>query len=148
MRTKAVDMKAGARAAVIDATETLQYQITQQAKQEQELASLSAGLEVVSRDADKAVQAFVSDDAEKLDDAERRVEEVEQRLAKAQAELDRLTLRAPIAGRVQSSIITNVGQVVASGQEIMRIVPEDSGLEIGAYLRNRDIRFLNGGQEG
>ena len=147
MRTKLVEAKAGAKAAVIDATETLQYQITQQAKQEQELASLSAGLEVVARDADKAVQAFVSDDAEKLDDAERRVEDVEQRLAKAQAELDRLTLRAPIAGRVQSSIITNVGQVVASGQEIMRIVPETSGLEIEAYVRNRDIGFISVGQE-
>ncbi len=110
-------------------------------------ASLSAGLEVIARDADKAVQAFVSDDAEKLDDAERRVEEVEQRLAKAQAELDRLTLKAPIAGRVQSSIITNVGQVVSSGQEIMRIVPEDSGLEIEAYVRNRDIGFVSIGQE-
>ena len=55
MRTKLVEAKAGAKAAVIDATETLQYQITQQAKQEQELASLSAGLEVVSRDADKAL---------------------------------------------------------------------------------------------
>ena len=147
MRTKLVEEKAGAKAAVIDATETLQYQITQQAKQEQELASLSAGLEVISRDADKAVQAFVSDDAEKLDDAERRVEDVEQRFVKAQAELDRLTLRAPIAGRVQSSVITNVGQVVASGQEVMRIVPEDSGLEIEAYVRNRDIGFVSVGQE-
>jgi hemolysin D len=147
MRTKLVEAKAGAKAAVIDATETLQYQITQEAKQEQELASLSAGLEVVSREAEKAAQAFISDDAEKLDDAERRVEDVEQRLAKAQAELDRLTLRAPIAGRVQSSIIANVGQVVASGQEIMRIVPEDSGLEIEAYVRNRDIGFVSVGQE-
>ena len=43
MRTKLVDMKAGAKAAVIDATETLQYQITQEAKQEQDLASLIAG---------------------------------------------------------------------------------------------------------
>ena len=147
MRTKLVEAKVGARAAVIDATETLQYQITQQAKQEQELASLTAGLEVVSRDAEKAVQTFVSDDAEKLEDAERRVDEVKQRLAKAEAELDRLTLRAPIAGRVQSSIITNVGQVVASGQEIMRIVPEASGLEIEAYVRNRDIGFVSVGQE-
>ena len=147
MRAKLVEEKAGAKAAVIDATETLQYQITQEAKQEQELASLSAGIDVVAREAAKAVQAFVSDDAEKLEDAERRVEDVEQRLAKAEAELDRLTLRAPIAGRVQSSIITNPGQVVTSGQEIMRIVPEDSGLEIEAYVRNRDIGFVSVGQE-
>ena len=48
---------------------------------------------------------------------------------------------------MQSSIITNVGQVVTSGQEIMRIVPEDSGLEIQAYVRNRDIGFVSVGQE-
>jgi hemolysin D len=147
MRAKLVEAKAGAKAAVIDATETLQYQITQEAKQEQDLASLTAGLEVIARKSDKAVQDFISDDAEKLDDAERRIEDVAQRLAKTQAQLDRLTLRAPIAGRVQSSIITNVGQVVASGQEIMRVVPENSGLEIQAYVRNRDIGFVALGQE-
>ncbi len=147
MRTKLVEVKAGSKAAVIDATETLQYQITQEAKQEQDLASLAAGLDVIARNSDKAVQDFISDDAQKLEDAERRAEDVEQRLAKAQAELDHLTLRAPIAGRVQSSIITNVGQVVASGQEIMRVVPENSGLEIQAYVRNRDIGFVRVGQE-
>jgi hemolysin D len=147
MRTKLVEAKAGAKAAVIDATETLQYQITQEAKQEQDLASLTAALEVIARNSDKAVQDFMSDNAQKLEDAERRAEDVAQRLAKAQAELDHLTLRAPIAGRVQSSIITNVGQVVTSGQEIMRIVPEDSGLEIQAYVRNRDIGFVSVGQE-
>jgi hemolysin D len=146
MRTKLVEVKAGAKAAVIDATETLQYQITQEAKQEQDLVSATAGLEVIARNSDKAVQDFISDNAQKLEDAERRAEDVA-RLAKAQAELDHLTLRAPIAGRVQSSIITNVGQVVASGQEIMRIVPEDSGLEIQAYVRNRDIGFVSVGQE-
>ena len=147
MRTKLVEVKAGARAAVIDATETLQYQITQGAKQEQDLASLAAGLDVIARNSDKAVQDFISENAQKLEDAERRAEDVEQRLAKAQAQLDHLTLRAPIAGRVQSSIITNAGQVVTSGQEIMRIVPEDSGLEIQAYVRNRDIGFVSVGQE-
>jgi hemolysin D len=147
MRTKLVEAKAGARAAVIDATETLQYQITQEAKQEQDLASLAAGLEVIARNSDKAVQDFISENAQKLEDAERRAEDVEQRLAKAQAQLDHLTLRAPIAGRVQSLIITNAGQVVTSGQEIMRIVPEDSGLEIQAYVRNRDIGFVKIGQE-
>jgi len=147
MRTKLVEEKAGAKAAVIDATETLQYQITQEAKQEQDLVSSTAGLEVVARNSDKAVQDFISDDAQKLEDAERRVEDVAQRLAKAEAVLDHLTLRAPIAGRVQSSIITNVGQVVTSGQEIMRIVPEDSGLEIQAYVRNRDIGFVSVDQE-
>ncbi len=147
MRVKLVEVKAGAKAAVIDATETLQYQITQLAMQEGQLASLTAGLNVIARDSQKAVEAFLADYAQKLDDAERRIDDVRQRLAKARAALDRLTLRSPIAGRVQSSIIVNVGQVVASGQEIMRVVPENSRLEIEAYVMNRDIGFVRLGQE-
>ena len=147
MRTKLLEEKAGAKAAVIDATETLQYQIMQEARQEQDLASLTAGFAVIARNSDKAVEDFISDNAQKLEEAERRAEDVRERLAKAEAALDRLTLRAPIAGHVQSSIITNVGQVVTSGQEIMRIVPQDSGLEIQAYVRNRDIGFVSVGEE-
>ncbi len=147
MRTKLLEQQAGARAAVIDATETLQYQQTQLAMQEGQLASASTGLEVIARDSEKAVETFLSDDAQKLSDVERRAEDDRQRLAKAEAAADHMTLRAPISGRVQSSVITNVGQVVASGQEIMRIVPQDSQLEIEAYMLNRDIGFVRVGQE-
>ena len=147
MRTKLVEMRAGAKAAVIDATETLQYQQTQLAMQEGQLASASTGIKVIARDSERAVEFFLSDDAQKLSDAERRAQDDRQRLAKAEAEADDMILRAPIAGRVQSSVITNVGQVVTSGQEIMRIVPQDSKLEIEAYVLNRDIGFVRVGQE-
>jgi hemolysin D len=147
MRTKLVEVQAGAKAAVIDATETLQYQMTQLAMQQGQLMSATTGLDVISRDSEKAVQSFLSDNAQKISDAERRAEDARQRLAKAAATVDHLTLRAPIAGRVQSSVIANVGQVVTSGQEVMRVVPEDSTLEIEAYVLNRDIGFVNVGQE-
>ena len=147
MRAKLVSLQAGSKSAVIDATETLQYQLTQLAMQEGQLASATTGLDVIERDAEKAVQSFLADDAQKLSDAERRGEDAKERLAKAEAAVDHLTLRAPIAGRVQSSVIANVGQVVTSGQEIMRIVPENSKLEIEAYVMNRDIGFLRVGQE-
>ena len=147
MRTKLLESQSGAKSAVIDATETLQYQQTQLAMQEEQLASLSAGLDVIDRDSDKAVETFLSDDAQKLSDAERRAEDAREHVAKAEAVVDHLTLRAPIAGRVQSSVIVNVGQVVASGQEIMRVVPQDSTLEIEAYVLNRDIGFVSVGQE-
>ena len=39
-------------------------------------------------------------------------------------------------------MITNVGQVIATGQEAMRIVPQDSGLELEVYVLNRDIGFI------
>lgn len=147
MRTELVASQSGAKSAVIDATETLQYQQTQLAIHEGELASAATGLDVIARDSEKAVQAFLSDQAQKLDASERQAEENRQHLAKAQAVVDTLALKAPIDGRVQSSIITNVGQVVDSGQEVMRIVPQGSRLEIQAYVLNQDIGFVRVGQE-
>jgi hemolysin D len=147
MRAKLVESQSGAKSAVIDATETLQYQQTQLAMQQAQLASASTGLDVITRDSEKAVQAFLSDQAQKLDAAERQAEEDRQHLAKAEALVDNLTLKAPIDGHVQSSIVTNVGQVLTSGQEVMRIVPQDSQLEIEAYVLNRDIGFVHVGQD-
>ncbi len=147
MRTKLVESQSGAKSAVIDATETLQYQQTQLAMQESQLASASTGLDVVARDAEKAVQSFISEQADKLDAAERQAEEDKQKVAKAEAMVDHLTLKAPIDGHIQSSVITNIGQVVTSGQEVMRVVPQDSRLEIEAYVQNRDIGFVHLGQE-
>eukprot|EP01037_Dinobryon_pediforme_P012158 gene12158-12244_t len=147
MRQSLLNSQSGARSAVIDATETLQYQMTQLAMQQGQLASAETGMEIITRDIEKTRQAFLSDNAQKLGDTERQVEDYEQRLAKAEAKLDHLTLRAPIAGIVQASVITNVGQVIATGQEAMRIVPQDSGLELEIYVLNRDIGFIAQGQE-
>ena len=75
MRTKLVESQSGARSAVIDATETLQYQQTQLAMQQAQLASAATGLDVIARDSEKAMQSFLSDQAQKLDTAERQAEE-------------------------------------------------------------------------
>ena len=147
MRQSLVDLKSGAKAAVIDATETLQYQLTQLSIQQGQLASLDGGVDVTGKDLDKTIETFISVNAQKLSDSEQKAEDLEQRLAKAAARLDHLTLRAPIAGVVQASIVSNVGQVVSSGQEVMRVVPENSGLEIEAYVLNKDIGFVKVGQE-
>jgi len=146
MRQELADSKAGAKSAVIDATETLQYQLIQLATQEGQLASLDRNLDVIARDADKAVESFISENAQKLSDADRQAEDLAQKLAKAQAEIDHLTLRAPIAGAVQASAVTTIGQVVSTGQEIMRLVPDGSRLEIEVYVLNRDIGFVKLGQ--
>ena len=55
MRAKLARVAVGREIRVIDATETLQYQETQLALQEGQLASAATGLDVVARDAEKAV---------------------------------------------------------------------------------------------
>ena len=146
MRTTVAERN-GNKAAVIDATETLQYQITQLAIQQGQFASASRALDVFDKDMQKTIEAFLADNAEKLSEAERQAEELEQKLAKAEAAIEHLTLKAPIAGTVQASALTTIGQVVSSGQEVMRIVPEDAGLEIEVYVLNKDIGFVEPRQQ-
>ncbi|WP_413992470.1 HlyD family type I secretion periplasmic adaptor subunit [Labrys okinawensis] len=147
MRSAAAAKQADTKSSVIDATETLKYQITQEAIQQGELADAEAGAAVLEREIDKAVLGFISDNAEKLGEAERQIDDLTQKLAKATAEREHKTILAPISGTVQESVITNVGQVVTVGQEVMRIVPDDSKLELRVYVLNTDIGFVKTGQE-
>ena len=87
------------------------------------------------------------ENAQKLADADRQADDYGQKLAKAAAKLDHMTLRAPLSGTIQASSVTTVGQVLTSGEEIMRIVPEDAALEIECYLPNQDIGFVKEGQD-
>jgi hemolysin D len=47
-----------------------------------------------------------------------------------------------VEGVVQNLVVTTLGQVVTSGQELMRIVPANTPVEIVAYLTNDDIGFV------
>ncbi len=147
MRSSLVEKFAGSRADLISAMETMQYQQTALAQQVGQLAEAEANLSVIARDTEKAYETFISDNAQKLAEAERQADDYAQRLAKTLAKLDHMTLRAPISGTIQASSVTTVGQVLTSGEEIMRIVPEDAVLEIECYLPNQDIGFVKEGQE-
>jgi hemolysin D len=57
-----------------------------------------------------------------------------------------MTLTAPIDGRVQALSVSNRGQVVTTGQEVMRLVPTAGSVEIEAYVTNEDIGFVTAGQ--
>ncbi len=102
---------------------------------------------MIEREIDKTLDAFVTDKTHKLGEAERQADDLTQKLAKATAERERKTILAPITGTVQESVITTIGQVVTPGQEVMRIVPDDSKLELQVYVLNTDIGFVKAGQE-
>jgi len=147
MKATLVQRMAGAKADLINAVETLKYQQTTLAQQTGQLNEALANLKVIDRDIEKAYATFISENAQKASDAARQSEDFAQKLAKADARIDHMILRSPISGIVQASTITTVGQVVTSGEEIMRIVPENAALEIECYLPNKDIGFVKEGQE-
>jgi hemolysin D len=132
---------------LFDARESLQNQRTSLAQQQGQLAEAVAALGVLESDTTKTVATFVADNSQKPADAERQIEETVQKLSKANTRMSHMLLTAPVAGTVQALSITSMGQVVMPGEEVMRIVPADDGIEVECYMPNKDIGFIRPGQE-
>ncbi|PWB58647.1 MAG: hemolysin secretion protein D [Nitrosomonadales bacterium] len=72
---------------------------------------------------------------------------LEQELVKAEQRGRLMHLTAPVAGTVQQLAVHTVGGVVTPAQPLMVIVPRENVLEVEAMLPNKDIGFVNPGQD-
>ena len=88
----------------------------------------------------------MNDQAQKLGHSEREAEELRNLLAKAGSQRRQLIVESPVEGILQASAVFTLGQVVTTGQDLARVVPLDSELEIEVYVLNRDIGFIQPGQ--
>jgi hemolysin D len=68
-------------------------------------------------------------------------------LVKAEQKAKLQALRAPVDGTVQQLAVHTIGGVVTPSQELMVVVPTNSRLEIEANIPNREIGFIQAGQE-
>jgi hemolysin D len=146
MRVTLEATQAGSKAAVIDAKETMQVQETALATQKGQLAEAKAAALVLVQDREKAIETFRAENGQKLAEAERQIDDFSQKEAKTAAKLGHMTLASPIGGVVLGVSVTTLGQVVNPSEELMRIVPDGTELEIEAYLENKDIGFVEPGQ--
>lgn len=147
MRQALEASRSESRAKVIDALELMQTQQATLASERGQIGEIDANLARLGRDIDKSYAAFSAENAQKLSDTERLLDENTEKLAKAQLKTARMTLTSPIAGTVVGSMLTTVGQVVTVGEQLMQIVPEDTKLEIECYLPNADIGFVRKDQQ-
>lgn len=82
-----------------------------------------------------------------LNEAEQKTTGNSQELIKAEVRDQLMRLTAPVDGTVQQLAIHTVGGVVTPAQALMVVVPKDNTLEVEAFLENKDIGFVNAGQE-
>ena len=82
-----------------------------------------------------------------LSEAEQKVSTFSQELVKAENQGQLTRLVAPVDGTVQQLAAHTVGGVVAEAQPILTVVPDDNALEVEAFLENKDVGFVNPGQE-
>jgi hemolysin D len=85
--------------------------------------------------------------ADELAKAEQKALSLAQELIKAEQKTKLQVLTAPVDGIVQQLAIHTVGGVVTPAQSLLVIVPSDSRLEIEALVPNRDIGFVQPGQQ-
>ena len=146
MRSTLSKSGSGSKSALIDAQETLHYHMTQLATQRGQRDAAVANLDVLARGKDKAFSTFIAENSQKGAEAERQADDWREKLVKTRLKSARMSLTAPIDGLVYGLSVTTIGQVLGSGDELMRIVPDDAALEIECYLANKDIGFVKPGQ--
>lgn len=81
-----------------------------------------------------------------LIEARRLLAELDERIGVARDVLDRLVVRAPLAGVVQSRRFATLGAVARPGDVLVEIAPLEQSLVIRAQLAPRDIDLLRLGQ--
>ncbi|RYC32648.1 HlyD family type I secretion periplasmic adaptor subunit [Lichenibacterium minor] len=147
MRQTLEASKSESRAKVIDALELMQTQQATLASERGQVGEIEASLGRLARDIEKSYASFSAENAQKLADAERLMDENVEKLGKARLKTADMTLRSPIDGTVSGSTVTSVGQVLTVGEQVMQIVPVDSKLEVECYLPNSDIGFVRRDQQ-
>lgn len=90
---------------------------------------------------------FRKQNAETITEATHQLAAVEQEIVKAEVRTQALILTAPVDGVVQQLQIHTIGGVVTPAQELMLIVPDEESLEVEALLENKDIGFVEEGQQ-
>lgn len=123
-------------------------------EQEADLATLRSRLKetnaalLETRYQKKALAAETRRNAlDSLNEAEQKMVTLQQELIKADSRTALMKLTAPVSGTVQQLAVHTVGGVVTSAQPLMMIVPNDDALEVEAFLENKDVGFVNAGQD-
>ncbi|RYB02182.1 HlyD family type I secretion periplasmic adaptor subunit [Lichenibacterium ramalinae] len=139
--------QSGSHAAVIDASQLVENEQRNLADDRGQMLENDAAAVSLRRRLDQAKRDFLATQNQKLSDAQRKRDDVEQTYVKATDKAEHARIVAPIDGTVQQLAVTTVGQVVTSGQPLMVIVPASGALEVMALVQNQDIGFIKPDQE-
>jgi len=115
--------------------------------QRERLAEVEAGIESLRKERQEAEAEFRKRLHEQLVDAWKRLDQAELALRKAAKRESRNYLHAPVDGIVHQLAVHTVGGVVTPADPVMNIVPDGSPLEVEAWVLNKDIGFVEVGQE-
>ncbi len=115
--------------------------------QTSKLEELESALQGSRREKEGMIAETRRTTRELLSENDQRALASSQEQIKAEQQVKLMQLRAPVAGKVQQLAVHTVGGVVTPAQPLLAIVPDEAAVEIEAFIQNKDIGFVNEGQE-
>lgn len=115
--------------------------------QQSKIYELEAQLEQVHKEYQAFEQSFQRNVLDELRKANEQVEQFTLEVEKSQQRQTSSKIYAPVDGTVQQLQTYTIGGVVTTAQPLMTIVPQGEQFEIEAMLSNKDIGFVNEGQD-
>jgi hemolysin D len=122
-------------------------------EQEHELAAqqshareLKAGIIEQRSIIESITSQFRREQLDALDKASQQFAQNRDEETKAETRERLLTLYSPVTGTVQQLSVHTLGGVVTTAQSLMEVVPDDA-VEVEANIENKDIGFVNVGQD-
>lgn len=79
---------------------------------------------------------------EQLAQNQSELEQTMQVLRQRNEALDATTIRAPMSGAVKNVVVTTIGAVLKSGDELLQIVPSGEPLIVEARIYSKDVAFV------
>lgn len=123
---------------------TLEKQI---AVRRSELEEKASHLALIHSETSELLSSSLSRSRQRLAEIETRILAATEELRVAELNLKNKTLVSPVDGIVDGLSVHTIGGVSDTGDELMRIVPDATGLEVEAVFGNEDIGFLRIGQD-
>lgn len=92
-------------------------------------------------------QNLKRDTLDALRQANEQIDQYRSQTDKAKQRKQLMTLQSPVNGTVQELATYTIGGVVQAAQKIMVVVPDDEKMEVEALVLNKDIGFVEQGQD-
>ena len=137
---------ASSRSAFLDVEQAYVELESQKAVFEKELDQKATERRSLSTERDRLITGARNRLLSRKTEIDARLAKLEEEVRAARRRLNASTLRAPVSGIVNQLKVFTVGGVAKAGEDLLRIVPSNVGIEIEGTFPNKDIGFLETGQ--
>ncbi len=141
------DNKTGNLVGLLQAREGYQTQYINLLNYRGQVEEADKNIQLITADYDKNIEAIVAENNEKLQDLYKKINELQMSINKDEIKIQNNTIKSTTDGFITGMTIFSDEQIVLAGQELARVVPDNTEFVVQAYVENREGGFVHEGQD-